>query len=224
MYVVLLSWRITRDISLRIANRASSRYAIVSGCLPAYVAHETRNDRDGSLKLDCVAGLRDRDWTRVGTWLCDVPGDFETQNEWMSNAVPIRSGHKVPAFRIQIIFGVAVVVCYGRKLFVADQILMRLLQKNLPLISNRAEHSGMTTYKRCWLRAVAIVVDCSCGRTLDDAWKEASEPLRGTWGGCPRGPWWRSILRGFSENPRSFRGHAAGIPQPPDVSYGEREL
>lgn len=149
---------------------------------PAYLTHEPRtNHEEITLNLAIVAFF-----SALGLVLAIVRGAVTwratarlTAN-WLSNAEVITlPGITIPAFRMEHQFPVlAIVGTFRPRLFIANQILQSLSDEELSAaLAHEVGHViERDNLKRGLLRACRdMLLIIPCGRTLDSAWKEASE-------------------------------------------------
>jgi beta-lactamase regulating signal transducer with metallopeptidase domain len=149
---------------------------------PAYLTHEPRtNHEEITLNLGIVAFI-----SALGVLLAVVRGIVSwraterlTAN-WLRDAEEITlPGITIPAFRIEHQFPVvAIVGTFRPRLFIASQILESLTDDELSAaLAHEIGHVvARDNFKRGLLRVCRdTLLIIPCGRTLDSAWKEASE-------------------------------------------------
>ena len=149
---------------------------------PAYLAHEPReNHEEITLNLAIVAFF-----SALGVVLAVFRGIVSWRAtarltaDWLRNAEPITlPGITIPAFRIDHQFPVvAIVGTFRPRLFIANQILQSLSGDELAAaLAHEVGHViARDNLKRGLIRACRdMLLIIPCGRTLDAAWKEASE-------------------------------------------------
>lgn len=149
---------------------------------PAYLTHEPRsNHEEITLNLGIVAFF-----SALGVVLAVVRGivtwraTARLTADWLRNAEGINlPGITIPAFRIEHQFPVlAIVGTFRPRLFIANQILQSLTDDELTAaLAHEVGHViARDNLKRGLLRACRdMLLIIPSGRTLDSAWKEASE-------------------------------------------------
>jgi beta-lactamase regulating signal transducer with metallopeptidase domain len=149
---------------------------------PAYLTHEPRtNHEEITLNLGIVAFI-----SALGVVLAVVRGIVSWRAttrltaDWLRNAEGISlPGITIPAFRIEHQFPVlAIVGTFRPRLFIANQILQTLTEDELSAsLAHEVGHViARDNLKRALLRVCRdTLLIIPCGRTLDSAWKEASE-------------------------------------------------
>ena len=149
---------------------------------PAYLAHEPReNHEEITLKLAIVAFF-----SALGVVLAVVRGFVSWRAtrrltaDWLRNAERISlPGITMPAFRIEHQFPVvAIVGTFRPRLFIANQIFQSLTGDELSAaLAHEIGHVvARDNLKRGVIRACRdTLLIIPCGRSLDNAWKEASE-------------------------------------------------
>ncbi|HKO97776.1 MAG TPA: M56 family metallopeptidase [Pyrinomonadaceae bacterium] len=149
---------------------------------PAYLTYEPRNDHeDISLKLALVAAF-----SAVGIILAVLRGALawrataRLSKDWLARSQPVRlSGIGIPTYQIEHEFPVIAIVGTVRpRLFVATRVLQSLSNDELnAAISHEAGHLVHgDNLKRTLLRICRdSLLIIPAGRSLDVAWKEASE-------------------------------------------------
>jgi Zn-dependent protease with chaperone function len=149
---------------------------------PAYLAHEPRdNHEEITLNLAMVAFF-----SALGVMLAVVRGIITWRAtarltaDWLRNAESITlPGITMPAFRIEHQFPVvAIVGTFRPRLFIANQIFQSLTGDELcAALAHEVGHViARDNLKRGLIRACRdTLLIIPCGRSLDSAWKEASE-------------------------------------------------
>jgi Zn-dependent protease with chaperone function len=149
---------------------------------PAYIAYEPReNHEEITLNLAFVAVF-----SALGIFLCVVRGvaswraTTRLTADWLRNAELISvPGIAIPAFRIEHRFPVvAIVGIFKPRLFIANQILRSLTNDELSAaLAHEVGHLiARDNLKRGLLQACRdMLLIIPFGRTLDSAWKDASE-------------------------------------------------
>jgi Zn-dependent protease with chaperone function len=149
---------------------------------PAYVAHESRTQyEEVSVKLALVAlfaavGILIAVLRGVLTWRATL----RLSNDWLAQAQRLSlPGVSIPTYRVAHQFPViAIVGTFRPRLFIADRVLTALSPAELEAaISHEAGHlAHRDNLKRGLLRACRdSLLIIPCGRSLDVAWKDASE-------------------------------------------------
>ena len=158
---------------------------IVCVCLlliPAYLEHEPRDGHEPvSLKLALIAcasaiGLGLALFRGLAAWRATT----RLNSDWLRHAEPINVAQvRIPSYRIQHQFPVIAIVGVLRpRLFIAEQVLASLEQKELiAAIEHEAGHVvANDNLRRGLMRACRdVLVMIPSGRLLDRAWVEASE-------------------------------------------------
>ena len=149
---------------------------------PAYLTHEPRDSHEEiTLNLAIVAFF-----SALGVVLAVVRGivswraTTRLKADWMRNAEKITlPGITMPAFRIEHQFPVvAIVGTFRPRLFIANQIFQSLTGEELSAaLAHEVGHViARDNLKRGLIRACRdMLLIIPCGRSLDNAWKEASE-------------------------------------------------
>jgi len=149
---------------------------------PAYLTHEPRtNHEEITLNLGIVAFF-----SALGVVLAIVRGivtwraTARLMADWLRNAERITlPGITIPAFRMEHKFPVlAIVGTFRPRLFIANQILQSLTDDELTAaLAHEIGHViAQDNLKRGLLRICRdMLLIIPTGRTLDSAWKEASE-------------------------------------------------
>lgn len=168
--------------TLRIVPFAVGLAAVVLLFAPAYLTHESRTDHEEvSVGLALVAAF-----SAAGIALALMRGwltwrvTSRLSNEWLQRATPIRvAGIEIPTYELEHQFPViAVVGVFRPRLFIASQVLRSLQADELKAaINHEAGHlvhgdNLMRGLLRACRDSLLII---PCGRSLDAAWKEASE-------------------------------------------------
>jgi Zn-dependent protease with chaperone function len=167
---------------LRILPGAIAIVCVAALLLPAYVAHESRQNADefsfklGALAAVSAVGLLLAAWRGLAAWVATR----RLVNNWRRNAEPIRLNQTpIPAYRLRHPFPVVAVVGALRpRLFIADQLFDQLSRQELAaVIAHECGHlAARDNLKRALLRACRdVLMIAPCGRELDRAWAENSE-------------------------------------------------
>lgn len=150
--------------------------------IPAYLTHEPReNHEEITLNLGIVAFF-----AALGVVLAVIRGIVSWRAtarltaDWLRNAEAITlPGITIPAFRMDHQFPVvAIVGTFRPRLFIANQIFRSLTDDELSAaLAHEIGHViARDNLKRGLLRACRdTLLIIPCGRSLDSAWKEASE-------------------------------------------------
>ncbi|MGH9850993.1 MAG: M56 family metallopeptidase [Blastocatellia bacterium] len=168
--------------ALRIFPGAVAIVCVAALLLPAYIAHEPRQNADefsfklGALAAISAAGLLLAAWRGVAAWVATR----RLVNNWLRNAEPIKLNQApVSAYRLRHPFPVvAVVGAFRPRLFVADQLFDQLSQAELAaVIAHECGHlAARDNLKQALLRACRDALTIApCGRGLDRAWAQNSE-------------------------------------------------
>ena len=168
--------------ALRIFPGAIAIVCVAALLLPAYIAHESRqNAEEFSFKLATLAaisaaGLLLAAWRGVAAWVATR----RLVNNWLRNAEPIKLDQApVPAYRLRHPFPVvAVVGAFRPRLFIAGQLFDQLSQEELTAaIAHECGHLvARDNLKRALLRVCRDVLTIvPCGWELDRAWAKNSE-------------------------------------------------
>ncbi len=168
--------------TLRIVPVAIAFAAVVLLFAPAYLIHEPRTDHeDVSLRLAIVAVF-----SAVGIAIALLRGlltwrvTSRLSNDWLQHAKPVRlAGIAIPAYEVEHQFPViAIVGTFRPRLFIASRVLTSLSSDELAAaINHEAGHlvhgdNLMRGLMRACRDSLLII---PCGRSLDTAWKDASE-------------------------------------------------
>jgi Zn-dependent protease with chaperone function len=150
--------------------------------IPAYIFYEPRHGSERvSLQLAVVAGLSGYGlvlavWRRLAAWMATR----RLINDWIKNAVPIKSDRiPIPAFHLQHSFPViAVVGVFRRRLFIANHLFDSLHEEELAAaIAHECGHlKAIDNLKRVLMRVSRDVLTIiPSGRALDRVWAQESE-------------------------------------------------
>ena len=168
--------------TLRIVPVAIGLAAVVLLFAPAYLIHESRTDHEkvsvglAIMAAFSAAGIALALWRAVLTWGVTS----RLTDDWLQYAKPIRvAGIKIPTYEVEHQFPViAIVGTFRPRLFIASRVMKTLKGDELKAaINHEAGHlvhgdNLMRGLMRACRDSLLII---PCGRSLDAAWKEASE-------------------------------------------------
>ncbi|MEO6725001.1 MAG: M48 family metalloprotease [Blastocatellia bacterium] len=168
--------------ALRVFPGVAAIICVAALLLPAYIAHEPRQEAEGvSLKLGVIAaisaaGLLMAAWRGLAAWLATR----KLIANWTRNSEPLPLEQSpIPAYRLRHSFPIiAVVGTFRPRLFIADHLFDSLKPKELTAaIAHECGHlASSDNLKRALLRACRNALTIvPCGRLLDREWAAASE-------------------------------------------------
>ncbi|MBS1791527.1 MAG: M48 family metalloprotease [Acidobacteria bacterium] len=174
--------------ALRIFPGLLSFICVAGLLIPAYVAHEPRQETEEvtykliTLTAISAAGLLFASWRGVAAWLATR----KLINNWLANSEPVPAHQllstltvPIPMYRLRHQFPVIAVVGTMRpRLFIADHLFDSLTPEELTAaIAHECGHlTARDNLKRSVLRICRDVLTIMpCGRVLDRDWAEASE-------------------------------------------------
>ena len=168
--------------ALRIFPAVVAAACVSALLIPSYLTHEPRSTGEVvSLKLAALA-LLSSVGIALALWrgLCAWRATRRLASNWVRHSEPIQlKDINIPAYRIRHSFPVIAVVGVLRpRLFISAQVFASLTDEELSaaLSHERAHLAVRDNLKRGLLRACRDALTIvPCGRSLDQAWAEASE-------------------------------------------------